>query len=117
MASERPGRPSGKSPSQHLAERYDRWALPADDTPGAPLVTALHDGADWVEIHAPRAFFEKLAEALERGDSVEVEKWLLVWAMARKEPNPNLCGAPTHRGNPCHYERPCPRHPRWRKPT
>lgn len=116
MASRPPRRPGYKTRAERFAEQYDRWSVPLTDEPDGPEMTALHDGLDWVEIHAPRQFFEELAEQVEAGDTDGLMKWLAVWAMARKEPNPFLCGAPTRRGNPCHHERPCRHHPHCRRP-
>lgn len=107
MASDKPPR---KTAAEFFADLYDKWAIPVSDEPGAPLVTSLHDGADWVQVHAPRAFFEELAAKLEEGDTDDLHKWLHVWAMPRKEPNPDLCGAPTRQGSPCHYDKPCRHH-------
>lgn len=115
MASE-PRRRGGKTAAQHLADLYDKWSIPMSDAPDAELVTSLHDGLDWVQVHAPRVFFEGLAAALEEGDTAELEKWLLVWATPRKEPDPAKCGAPTRMGNPCHHDQPCRHHPTFRRP-
>lgn len=105
----------GKTSSQYFADLYDKWSIPISDEDGSEEVTSLHDGLDWVQVHAPRSFFEGLAEALEAGDTGELEKWLLVWAMPRKEPDPRKCGAPTRNGHPCHHDRPCRHHPRFRR--
>lgn len=105
-----------KTPAEYFALIYDKWSIPITDEPGAELATALHDGLDWVQVHAPRAFFQHLADALERGDTAEVEKWLLVWSMPRMEAQPGKCGAPTQMGSPCHWDTPCRHHPHHRRP-
>lgn len=99
-----------KSYTDYFSQLYDKWAIPTSDEPGAPLVTSLHDGLDWVQVHAPRSFFQELADQVARGDMDDLEKWLMVWSTERKEPNPDLCGAPTKQGNPCHHNRPCRYH-------
>jgi hypothetical protein len=79
------------------------------------VVTSMHDGADWVQLHAPRALFEHLAQALDDGDLDEVGKWLAVWASDRQSRDPDICGKPTLQGSPCHYNTgPCPYHRRTR---
>lgn len=115
MAPRRRKETDGLTPAEHFALLYDKWSIPITDEPGAPEVTSLHDGLDWVQVHAPRAFFAQLAEALEQGDTAEVEKWLLVWSMPRKEPDPARCGAPTRMGHPCHHTNPCRHHPAHRR--
>lgn len=115
MASE-PRRRGGKTASEYFADLYDKWSIPISDEPGSEQVTSLHDGLDWVQVHAPRSFFEELARLVAEGDTAEMEKWLLVWAMARKDPDPHKCGAPTRNGHPCHHNRPCRHHPRFRRP-
>ena len=116
MASEDRPRRRKPHPTEKFYDLYDPWAIPMDDEPEAPLVTSLHDGLDWVQVHAPREFFEKLADDLERGETADLEKWLTVWSMARKERDHTLCGAPTNRAAPCHFSRPCPHHPTYRRP-
>lgn len=107
-------RESRPRPSEVMERLYDRWQIPTGEDPDAPLVTMLHDGADWVEMHAPRSFFQELQRQLEQGQLNNIEKWLMVLSMARKEPDPKLCAAPTKRGNPCHMETPCRHHPKRR---
>lgn len=109
-------RPPRKKRSDYLADLYDRWSIPMSDEPDAPEITSLHDCLDWVQVHAPRVFFEELAAQVEAGDTDDLMKWLTVWATARKEPDPLKCGAPTRMGHPCHYDRPCSHHPRFRRP-
>lgn len=99
-----------KAPGEFFAELYDKWAIPVSDEPDAPMVTSLHDGLDWVQVHAPRSFFEELGRRVAAGDTQDVLKWLSVWGMARKEPDPSRCGAPTLTGSPCHCEKPCKYH-------
>lgn len=121
MASDDKPRRRRRDPRPHPTEvfrnLYDPWSIPMSDEEGAPQVTCLHDGLDWVQIHAPRRFFEELADKLAAGDTADLEKWFTVWAMPRKEPDPSLCGAPTDKGIPCHFSRPCPHHPQHRRPT
>lgn len=116
MASDDRPRRRRPHPTEKFNDLYDPWAIPMDDSPDAPLVTSLHDGLDWVQVHAPREFFEHLADELEAGRTDDLEKWLTVWAMARKERDHSLCGAPTNRAAPCHFSRPCPHHPTYRRP-
>jgi len=113
----RDGKPRRPHPSERWAELYDPWSIPMHDEPDAPLVTSLHDGLDWVQVHAPREFFEHLAKELEEGRTADLEKWLLVWSMPRKDLDHTLCGAPTNRAAPCHFTRPCPYHPTHRRTT
>lgn len=115
MARDKRRQQNGRTPAEYFADLYDRWSIPLGDEPGADQVTSLHDGLDWVQVHAPRWFFERLAEALERGDTAEMEKWLLVWSMPRKEPDPTRCGAPTRMGSRCHQDAPCRYHPAYRR--
>lgn len=105
---------ANKRYADYLNDLYDSWAIAASDEPDAPMVTSLHDGLDWVQVHAPRAFFEKLAQQVAEGDLEELHTWLTVWAMARKEPDPTRCGKPTKLGNPCHTVKPCRHHPATR---
>ena len=115
MASE-PRKRGGKTSAEHFAALYDKWSIPLSADPDAEQVTALHDGLDWVQVHAPRSFFEELAQQVEAGDTDDLMKWLLVWSMPRMEPDPGKCGAPTRMGHPCHHDRPCRHHPRFRRP-
>lgn len=110
-------RPPRPHPSEVFAELYDPWAIPMSDEEGAPEVMCLHDGLDWVQVHAPRAFFQELLEQIERGETDDLVKWATVWATPRKEYDPSLCGSPTNRGIPCHFTRPCPYHPQYRRPA
>lgn len=112
---DRPRRRRRPHPSETFQNLYDAWAIPMSDEPDAPNVTSLHDGLDWVQVHAPREFFQHLADELEAGRTDDLAKWLMVWAMARKEEDRSLCGAPTNRAAPCHYTRPCPYHPHHRR--
>lgn len=114
MATER--RP-GKSPADYFNDLYDKWSIPMSDEEDAPDVTSLHDGLDWVQVHAPRQFFAELAARVAAGDLSDLEKWLMVWATPRQEPDPMKCGAPTRMGSPCHHDRPCRHHPRFRRTT
>jgi hypothetical protein len=102
-------------PAEVFNDLYDSWQIPVSDEPGAPLVTSLHDGVDWVQVHAPREFFQRLADELAQGRLADVEKWLMVWGMERKELDRSLCGSPTRRGIPCHFTRPCRHHPTYRR--
>lgn len=96
--------------AEYLRSLYDRWSIPISEEPGAPMVTSLHDGLDWVQVHAPRSFFEELAQEVSEGNLENLHKWLVVWSVARKDPDPTLCGKPTKLGNPCHTTRPCRHH-------
>jgi hypothetical protein len=89
---------------------FEVWEIPLGEEDDAPVVTSLHDGLDWIELHAPRSFFEHLRNCLVRGDYGEVEKWLAVWSTQLMESDPSLCGARTRKGGPCHYSKPCKHH-------